>query len=131
MTRAEVKRWFQPITDFCKQAIAGEVDTVKGYPITYIATRRVYSRVDLCLEGIKESCHKVLPNFNYDHLERVRKKLTNGIMLDHKDIEDLNRTMRELEDRLIRIPYEQIMSAVRDIMIAVHLRMQANENNTG
>lgn len=128
LTRKEVKRWFQPLTDFGKAAIQGDVDSVNGYPITFIATKGVYSRVDLCIEGIIESCQKFLPDFNYSHLDRLRKKLLNGIMLEHSDIESMYRSLGLLEDRIIRVPYDKVMGSVRDTMIAVHLRRFSHEN---
>lgn len=131
MTRKEVKRWFQPLSDFCKNAIKGDVDSVRGYPITYIATKKVYSRVDLCIEGVKDPCYKFMPDFDYSHLDKVRMKLEHGIPLEHADIEEMHRSLKLLEDKVIRIPYEVIMSSVRDIMIAIHMRSLMNENNPG
>lgn len=123
LTRRELKYWFQPITDFIKNALAGEVDSVQGYPITYIATRKVYARMDTTLEGFRESVERMLPDFDFAIFHEIEKRLANGILLEEKHLRSLHMAMLSLENKLVRIPALKIMDAVRTQMISIEMRM--------
>ena len=123
LTRKEIRYWFQPIADFCKVALkyGGEVDCVQGYPIVYIRTRKVWGRVDVCLEGLRESLQRLPFTFDYTPFERAERKLKHGVMLEESDVDDLERCLKSLEDLIIKVPLTQVKSAVQTQMIAIEL----------
>ena len=103
LTRRDIQLWFQPITDFCKVALNGEVDSVKGYPITYIASRKVYCYAHVAIEGFKETALRITTEFDLNPLCSLSKKLEHGITLETKDLTSVITLMRKLEDKFIRI----------------------------
>lgn len=123
LTRKEIRYWFQPITDFIRKAKQeGELDSVKGWPITYIATRKVWGPVHTVMSGFRESVERMAPNFDFSLFHTIEHKLEHGEMLTQQEVDSLQGNMNTLESLMVKIPQHQILDAVRTTMIAIELR---------
>ncbi len=83
MTRAEVQQWFDPIRKCFKQMRLGEVDSIKGFPVTQLGWDDEWARIDMCICGWRESIARMIPDADMAAMIRLEKKLANGAMLTH------------------------------------------------
>ena len=91
---------------------AGEVDSIKGYAVTRLDHNDEYARIDHCVAGFRALLARLCPEIMPGQLERIEKKLANGVPLTMPEIDDALALLRRCEDALIRHSVEAIKSAV-------------------
>ena len=119
LTRAEIQQWFNPIRKCFRQMRQGEVDSINGYAVTQLGWDDEWARIELCICGFRESVARMVPDADMLPLVRLEKKLANGVMLTHKEIDDGLALLNQFESRLIRVPREKIRDAVNTQLIAI------------
>lgn len=121
LTRAQVRQWFDPIRKCFAQMKSGEVDCIKGYPVTQLGWDDEWARIDQCISGWREAVARMIPDADFSALLRMEKKLANGVLLEVKEIDDALALLNQYESKLIRVPRTKIKDAVATQMIAIEL----------
>jgi len=121
VTRAEARSWLTPIRHAFGQMMQGEVDAIHGYPVTRLHQGDDYARVDYCIAGFRALMSRLLPGTDTTPLERVEKRLANGVPVTHADLEACMRLFREVETQLLRFTRQQLLDAATTEQIAIEL----------
>ena len=101
-TRKQVKAWLAPIRKAFNEIKSGEVDSHRGYAITRIHwADEDFARVDFCINGFTAMLDRLAPEFDTGPMKRVSKKLENGILLTHEEVDQCFATLNACEDMLI------------------------------
>lgn len=119
LTRAEIRQWFDPIRKCFIQMRRGFVDSINGYPVTQLGWDDEWARIDQCICGWRESVARMVPDSDMAPLTRLEKKLANGVMLTHKEIDDGLALLNHFEDVLVKVTRERIRDAVNTQLIAI------------
>ena len=91
---------------------AGKVDSIKGYAVTRLDHNDEYARIDHCIAGFRALLARLCPQIMSGQLERIEKKLANGVPLTVAEIDDALALLRRCEDALIQHSVDAIKSAV-------------------
>lgn len=121
MSRADIRRWLDPIRKCFIQMRRGYVDSINGYPVTQLGWDDEWARIDLCIAGWREAVARMVPDTDMLPMIRLEKKLANGVMLTHKEIDDGLAFLNQYESKLIRVPREKIRDAVNAQLIAIEV----------
>ncbi len=87
---------------------------------TGVGTRSVFGyqmRFDLLVALIK----RLMPEFDVCALDRVSRKLTNGVLLTHEEVEACFAAINRCEDRLIEFTRDQLIDAARTEQVNIEL----------
>ena len=87
LTRRQTRQWLQPIRKAFTEIKAGEVDTIRGYPVTRIDHADEYARTDWAINGFVALIERLLPSLPADPMRRVAKKLEAGTPLVQTEID--------------------------------------------
>ena len=121
-TRAQAKAWLQPLRDALNEMKSGEIDTVKGYAVTKLRwCDEDYARVDFCINGFLGMTDRVFPELETSALQKVSKKLSNGVMLTHTELDDCFRVIGKCEDLLLTVSRQTLKDAAQTEMIRIEL----------
>ena len=60
LTRRQTRHWLQPIRKAFSEIKAGEVDTIRGYPVTRIDHADEYARTDWAINGFVALLERLL-----------------------------------------------------------------------
>ena len=121
-TRAQARAWLQPLRDAFNEMRQGEIDAVKGYAVTKLRwVDEDYARVDHAINGFLGMTARVFPEFDTRALEKVSKKLTNGILLTHEEVDACFRVIGKCEDLLLTVSRQTLKDAAQTEMIRIEL----------
>jgi hypothetical protein len=121
-TRKQAKAWLEPIRKAFREIQTGEVDSHRGYAITRIHWADEYfARVDHCINGFVALIKRLMPEFDVAALDRVSRKLTNGVLLTHEEVEACFAAINRCEDRLIEFKRSQLMDAALTEQVNIEL----------
>jgi hypothetical protein len=121
-TRKQAKAWLEPIRKAFREIQTGEVDSHRGYAITRIHwADEDFARVDHCINGFVALINRLMPDFEVGALDRVSRKLTNGILLTHKEVEACFATINRCEDRIIGFTRDRLVDAARTEQVNIEL----------
>lgn len=99
-----------------------EVDSHRGYAITRIHwADEDFARVDHCINGFVALIKRLMPEFDVCALDRVSRKLTNGVLLTHEEVEACFAAINRCEDRLIEFTRDQLIDAARTEQVNIEL----------
>ena len=112
VTRRQIRSWLAPMRACFAEIKAGEVDSIKGYAVTRLNHNDEYARIDHCIAGFRALLARLCPEIMSGQLERIEKKLANGVPLTVAEIDDALALLRRCEDALIRHSVDAIKSAV-------------------
>ncbi len=121
LTRRQTRHWLQPIRKAFSELKAGEVDTIRGYPVTRIDHADEYARTDWAINGFVALLERLLPGLPADPMRRVANKLAAGTPLVQTEIDACLRLLADAETALIRIPRAAIRQAVLAEQITIEL----------
>lgn len=119
ITRRQVEAWFDPIRKCFAEMRSGEVDSIRGYAVTRLNERDTYARTDYAIEGWLGVLRRVMPSFNVEPMERIKRKLANGVPLTVQEIDDAMRCLNGAVKPLMLMPWQQIKDAVLIEMIQI------------
>ena len=120
-TRREIKAWLLPMRKAITDLRSGEVDSLRGYPVTRRLADGEYLRIDACLAGFRCMILRIIPGLDIAPLARVENKLFNGVYLTVDEIDAALRVLRRCEDLLVRVPRDRIDACVSTEQIAIEL----------
>jgi len=123
MTRKEARAWLAPVRQAFVQMLQGEADAIRGYAVTRLHNKDDWARTDHCIAGFRCLIHRLMPDLDMGGLQRVEKKLANGVLLTHAELEDCMRLFRTVEDRLLSHIKHDVLEAARTEQIAIELEM--------
>ncbi len=121
LTRRQTRHWLQPIRKAFSEIKAGEVDTIRGYPVTRIDHVDEYARTDWAINGFVALLERLLPCLPADPMRRVANKLAVGTPLVQSEIDACLRLLNTAETALTRIPRATIRQAVLAEQITIEL----------
>ena len=121
MTRKEARAWLAPVRQAFAQMLQGEADAIRGYAVTRLHHKDDWARTDHCIAGFRCLIHRLMPDLDMGGLQRVEKKLANGVLLTHAELEDCMRLFRTVEDRLLSHIKHDVLEAARTEQIAIEL----------
>jgi hypothetical protein len=121
-TRKQAKAWLEPIRKAFREIQTGEVDSHRGYAITRIHwADEDFARVDHCINGFVALIKRLMPEFDVRSLDRVSRKLTNGVLLTHDEVEACFAAINRCEDRLIEFKRTDLMDAALTEQVNIEL----------
>ena len=130
-TRKQARAWLSPITKALNELKTGEVDCVRGYPITQIRwAGNEIARVDHAINGFVSLLDRINTQLDTKHLASLANKLTNGIMLTQKEIDWALLVVRSAEDYIIKVPRNRLIDFARTEMIYQEITQQGLTNGT-
>ena len=112
VTRKQAQAWLAPIRASFAQIKQGEVDAIKGYPVTRLDEKDTYCRVDWCIAGFRGMLSRVCPGALDGSLERIEKKLANGVPLTMQEIDGALTVLKHCEDAMVGLPVAFVLDAV-------------------
>lgn len=113
-TRKQAQAWLAPIRRAFVEIKSGEVDAHRGYPITRIHhADNDFARVDHCINGFVAMLNRLAPEFDTGPMERVSKKLSNGILLTVPEVDGCFTTLNDCEDLLLTFTRAQLKDAAQ------------------
>ena len=112
VTRRQIRSWLAPMRACFAEIKAGEVDSIKGYAVTRLDHNDEYARIDYCIAGFRALLARLCPEIMSGQLERIEKKLANGVPLTMPEIDEALALLRRCEDALIKHSVDAIKSAV-------------------
>lgn len=120
LNRKEVRYWFEPIRNALAEIKTGEVDCLRGYPVTRLHKDDDYARLDFCIEGWI-GCLKRMLHLNYQPLEVLRKRLAAGAPVTTEEVDQALTLLKKAESLMLKIPRDLIRHAVMTEKIAIEL----------
>lgn len=121
-TRKQAKSWLAPIRKALGEIKAGEVDAVRGYPITKMHNAdEDYARIDYAINGFVAMIVRLMPDFDTSPMDSLAKKLANGILLEVGEIDACFALINDCEDRLITFSRQALKEAADTEMINIEL----------
>lgn len=121
-TRKQARAWLEPIRKAFREIQTGEVDSHRGYAITRIHwADEDFARVDHCINGFGALIKRLMPEFDVSALDRVSRKVTNGVLLTHEEVEACFSAINRCEDRLIEFTRDQLIDAARTEQVNIEL----------
>ena len=122
ITRRQVRAWFYPIRKtFNDMRRTGEVDSVRGYAVTRLHNNDDYARIDYCIAGWRGCLSRLFPDADLSPMERIEKRLASGVLLTVAEIDEAQRLLNQMEDRMTGLPSETIRSAVLTEQLAIEI----------
>lgn len=125
ITRRQARAWLDPMRRCFAQIQSGEVDSIRGYPVTRMGSLDTYERVDWCICGFKSLIARLCPEINVQPLENVEKKLAAGVPLFADEVTAAMGTIKRCENALIRHSAKAVKDAVLTEQINIELDRMA------
>jgi hypothetical protein len=120
-----VQAWLAPIRSALAQLVTGEVDCLKGYPVTTVAYRGgTVARIDHCINGFTAMLARLAPSFPADALNKVSKKLETGVLLTMAEVEAAIRTLNESADLILGFTRRQLKDVALVEQINIEMEMK-------
>jgi len=121
LTRRQACQWLKPVRDCFAEMKTGECDSIQGFAVTRLHAFDSYERTDQCLEGFIALLERLAIAIDLTPLDRLRKRLANGVMLTQREIDDALRTLNHCEDALVKITIPRMKDAVATELVAIEL----------
>ena len=121
MTRRQVTAWLAPMRETFRVMRSGEIESIRGYPVTRSAVSDEWERVDWCCAGFRGLIERVLPATDCAPLLKVERRLAAGVLMSVEDIDAALAFLRAIEKPLMRLSVEDVQSAVRTEQIQIEL----------
>ncbi len=121
ITRRQVRAWLAPMRACFTQMKTGEVDSIRGYPVTRLHHNDDYARIDYCIAGFRALIIRLCPELDASPLERVEKKLAAGTPLTIQEVDDSLALFNHSESALLRHSPAALKSAVLSEQISIEM----------
>lgn len=121
LTRREVTAWLAPIRSSLKEMLSGEVDSIRGYPVTRLNEKDQYARIDFCIAGFVGVLERIFPSRDFSHLTVLQKKLANGTPIREVEVIDVLSMLKAIETPLIKEHRSKVISALTTEMIQIEM----------
>lgn len=112
VTRRQAQAWLAPMRKCFQEMRSGYSNAVRGYAVTRLHEGDDWVRVDFCIAGFRALIGRLFPDLATPHMERIEKRLANGVLVAQADLDGAMREIRAAEDRLITVTRADLHSAV-------------------
>lgn len=111
LTRKEAHNWLSPARKTFTALMQGEVDAIRGYPVTRLHTGDDYARIDYCINGFLGLTDRVMPHVDTAPWRKVSRQLENGVPLLTADLTHCLDVLKQVEAQLMSIPRHVLVDA--------------------
>lgn len=119
-TRKQAQAWLLPIRKAFNEMRTGEVDSYRGYAITRIHhADNDFARVDHAINGFLALFDRLAPEFDTSAMQKVSKKLANGVLIEFREVDACFVTLNACEDLLITFKRSNLIDASQVEMINI------------
>lgn len=102
IARRQARAWLFPLRNLLNELSTGEIDSVRGYPITQIGrTQSDVARADHLLAGFVGMADRLWPELDTRSLEKLAKKLSLGALLKRDELAQCRIVADQMEITLI------------------------------
>lgn len=99
----------------------GEVDAIRGYPVTRLDIADEYTRIDWCIAGFRGLIDRLCAEIDTRALLSVEKKLASGVAMEVSEIDAALVVLKRCEDALLRHSIAVVKDAVLTEQVAIEL----------
>lgn len=123
LERRRVQSFMSPITKAFNQMMTGEadVDAETNLPITRLAHNDEWEETHKCINGFVAAMERLMPDIDLGPLRWVSSDLMKGKLMTEKKVIAAKRTLKVIEDRMIRCTWDQVVEATRTTQIEIEL----------
>ena len=121
LERRRVQSFLSPISKSLNQMMTGEVDAINDRAVTRLAHNDDWGNTDECINGLLAAMERLFPDIDLSPLRWVSSDLTKGKLMSEKKVLAAKRKVKEIEDRLIRCSWKQVIDAVDTTRIEIEL----------
>ena len=124
VTRRQARTWLGPMRRCFQEMRSGYSTAARGYAVTRLNDGDDWVRVDFCIAGFRALIGRLFPDLATHHMERIEKRLTNGVLVSQSDLDGAMREIRAAENLLITVTREELKSAV--LTEQINIEMEAS-----
>lgn len=123
LERRRVQSFMSPITRAFNQMMTGEtdVDAVTAIPITRLSHKDAWEETHLCINGFVAAMERLLPDVDIGPLRWVSSDLIKGKLMNPAKVLAAKRTLKEIEDCMVKKTWQQVMDATQTTQIEIHM----------
>jgi hypothetical protein len=122
LSRRRVQSFMSPITITFNQMMTGEVfaDADTGLAVTKLPDKDDnWEETHKCINGFVAAMGRLMPDVDLDPLRWGSSDLVKGKLMNEKKVLAAKRKLKEIEDRMIRHTWAQVMDAVKTTQIEI------------
>lgn len=121
--RRRVQAFMAPITLEFNRMLTGELDVSADseLPITRLSHNDSWEETHKCINGFVEAMERLMPDIDLSPLRWISSDLEKGKLMTEKKVLAGKRTLKHIEDRMIRCTWEQVKEATRTTQIAIKM----------
>ena len=121
ITRRQARAWLAPMRAALRAMRAGEVDAVRGYPVTRMNQRDDYVRIDFCIAGFRGLIERLEIAVDLTALATIEKRLAAGVLFTVASIDHALASLRQVEDALITFSPAAVKTVVLTEQVSIEL----------
>ena len=121
VTRKQIRSWLAPMRSCFAQMRSGSVDSIRGYAVTRLDHNDEYARIDYCIAGFRALIARLRPDIDVSAIERIEKKLAQGVPLTIGEIDAALALVSRCEDALIKKTVAELKDAVLTEQIVIEM----------
>lgn len=111
LTPDEAIEWLAPVRRALMDLRSGEIESIRGYPVTRIDENDPWERIDWCIAGFRCMIARVFPLLSMAPLLLVEKRLADGVILEEHHIDECLKLLQTIEVLLPGVPYRVLKEA--------------------
>lgn len=123
MTRKQARAWLAPMRRALVEIRAGEVDSIRGYPVTRLHAQDEYARLDWCINGFIALLQRLEIGLDLAPAERLSHRLESGVPLTVSEVDSVLALLNQAEDKLVGKPISTVNDAVQTERIVIELSL--------
>lgn len=120
ITRKQARAWLAPVRNALATMRTGEIEAVRGYPVTRLHWNDQWERVDWCCAGFRALINRLMPTFDTSPIFKIECKLANGAPLTIAELDSVLKALNAIETELLKFPF----SAVRDAVLTEQINIE-------
>lgn len=121
ITRRQARAWLAPMRRCFGEIKQGEVDAIRGYPVTRLDDSDEYTRIDWCIAGFRGLIDRLCAEIDTRPLLAVEKKLAAGVAMTVAEIDAAMAVLKRCENALLRHSVAVVKDAVLTEQVAIEL----------
>ena len=121
MSRKQVDAWLAPVRRAFADMKTGEVDSIDGCPVTRLRPEDGWAKTEYCIAGFLGLIGRVLPSTDLSAMTLIQQQLADDTPMTIEDIDAALRLLRDITKPLMRLPWSEVISAVRVEQIQIEI----------